>query len=135
MRRSSAQVVHLAHPRPVLWSTIFEAFSTILNIPLVPYTEWVARLEKSGEVLATASAEEEATAIRNNPALRLIEFFRGISMDVDPSKEMGLPSLSLDEAKNASKTLRDEKLCPLSVADVKQWISYWRGTGSLPQGE
>jgi len=131
MRCSSAQIVHLAHPRPVLWSTLFEAFSEILNIPLVPFAEWLARLEKSREALATASTEEEAKAIRNNPALQLILFFR----DVFSKEAMGLPSLSLDEAKKASETLRNENFCPLSVADVELWVSYWRRTGSLPQDE
>jgi hypothetical protein len=132
MRRSSARIVHVAHPRPISWSTLFEAFSDSLNIPLVPFAEWLARLEKSREVLATASAEEEAQAIRNNPALRLIEFFRSISSHEATS----LPNLSLNEAKKASETLRDENLSPLSVADVKMWVSYWNGTGSrLSQDE
>ncbi|KIM81361.1 hypothetical protein PILCRDRAFT_821447 [Piloderma croceum F 1598] len=130
MRRLSTRIVHLAHPRPISWSTLFEAFSDTLNIPLVPFAEWLARLEKSREALATASAEEEAKAIRNNPALRLIEFFRGIS-----SHEATSLSLSLDEAEKASETLRDENLSQLSVADVKLWVSYWRGTGSLSQDE
>jgi hypothetical protein len=131
MRCSSAQIVHLAHPRPVLWSTLFEAFSDTLNIRLVPFSEWLARLERSREALTTASAEEEAKAIRNNPALQLIHFFRAVY-----SKEAtGLPSLSLDEAKKASETLRDDNLCPLSVVDVELWVSYWRRTGSLPKDE
>jgi hypothetical protein len=133
MRRSSAQIVHLAHPRPVSWSAVFETLSITLDIPLVSYTEWLARLEKSGQALATASVEAEAKAIGNNPALLLIDFFRGASMDVDPSKEaMGQCILSLDQAKKASRTLRDENLRQLGVEDVNQWLGYWKSAGSLP---
>jgi hypothetical protein len=134
MRYSPAEIVHLVHPRPVLWSTVFETLSISLDIPLVPYAEWLAGLEKSKQALATASAEVEARAIGNNPALRLMEFFRGASMDIDPSKEgMGLCSLSVDQAKRASQTLRDENLRQLGVEDVNQWLGYWKRTGSLPQ--
>jgi hypothetical protein len=134
MRRSSTRIAHLAHPRPVPWSNIFEAFSTALNIPLVPYSEWLARLEKSAEDLATVSAEIEAEAIRHSPALRLIDFFREASVDFGPSTgARGMPSLSLERAKKASQTFGDLNLRQLSSEDVNHWLWYWKSVGFMPQ--
>jgi hypothetical protein len=91
-------------------------------------------LEKSREAIANGSVEVEAEAIRSNPALRLIDFFRGASMGVDLDKEaMGLPRLSLDQAKKASQTLRDENLSQIGVEDVNQWLRYWKSIGLLTQ--
>jgi hypothetical protein len=88
-------------------------------------------LEKSRKAFVTANAEVEANAIRDNPALRLIDFFRGLSTEADIRKET--IRLSLDQAKKASQTLRDENLRQLGVSDVNQWDGYWKSIGSLPQ--
>jgi hypothetical protein len=66
----------------------------------------------------TASAEVEANAIQDNPALWLIDFFRGLSTEVDLSK--GTIRLLIDQAKTASQTLRDENSRQLGVSDVNQ---------------
>lgn len=132
MRISAPQVVHLTHPRPVLWSTIFKVFSSALNIQLVSYAEWLARLEISASVNSSSSAELEADTIRSNPALRLINFFRGVSMDLDSSREaLGIPMLSLDEAKKVSSTLQGGNLRELGTEDVLRWLGYWRSSSFL----
>jgi thioester reductase-like protein len=126
MRFSSAQFVHLVHPRPVPWSTVFGAFCSLLAIPLVPYSKWLSRLEGSSQAITTASAKAPTEALKNNPALRLIEFFRSDVMGLASAK--GIPLLSLDEAQKASETLRGDKLAQLGIEDVKRWIDYWRST-------
>ncbi|KIM78762.1 hypothetical protein PILCRDRAFT_10982 [Piloderma croceum F 1598] len=125
MRFASAQFVHLAHPRPVPWSTVFDAFCSLLTVPLVPYSEWLSRLEESGQ---SASAKAPMEALQSNPALRLIEFFRSDVMGLASAK--GIP-LSLDEAQKASETLRVDNLAQLGIEDIKRWIDYWRSTGFI----
>ncbi|PCH42369.1 acetyl-CoA synthetase-like protein [Wolfiporia cocos MD-104 SS10] len=39
--------VHLAHPRPVSWDLLAEAVAAEFSVPLVPYAEWLSRLEKA----------------------------------------------------------------------------------------
>lgn len=132
MRQSSALVVHLNHPRPVLWSSLFESFSSTLGIPLVSYAEWLSRLEKEAQAISGLSAEAEAAAIQSNPALRLISFYRRASMNGGSSMEaMGTQILSLEDAKKASVTMRDENLKQLGSENVKRWLAYWRSTGFL----
>jgi hypothetical protein len=52
----------------VLWGTIFDAFSALLGVTLVPYSEWLARLEESGKATVAASGREKNDDLRNNPA-------------------------------------------------------------------
>ena len=129
IRHSSSQFVHLAHPRPVPWGTIFDAFSALLGVPLVPYSEWLARLEESGKVIV--AAREKNDDLQNNPALRIIELFRTDSMGIASAR--GLSLLSIDEALKVSETLRGDKLPQLGIEDVKRWLSYWRSTELLSQ--
>jgi hypothetical protein len=126
IRHSSSQFVHLAHPHPVPWGTIFDAFSALLGVPLVPYSEWLARLEESGK-----ATREKNDDLRNNPALRIIELFRTDSMGIASAR--GISLLSIDEAQKVSETLRDDNLPQLGIEDVKRWLDYWRNMGLLSQ--
>jgi len=131
MRLSSAHFIHLTHPHPVLWSTIFGAFCGLLAIPIVPYSVWLSRLEASGQATTTTSAKAPMDALQMNPALHLIEFFRRDVMGL--ASAGGIPPVSLDEAQKASETLRGDKLVQLGIGDVKRWVDYWRSTGFILQ--
>lgn len=40
------QLVNVVHPRPTSWSEILNGLSSELgNLPIIPLTEWVSRLE------------------------------------------------------------------------------------------
>lgn len=133
MRNSPSPNVHLAHPRPVPLSDILKPISDAFGIPVIPYAEWVAALEHSVE--ASSSAPGVESALRANPASKLIDFFRGGLIQDDPDaptrEAMGLPFLQLDEAKRSSETLRDANLKQLSAVDVERWLSYWRSKGFI----
>ncbi|KAF7984474.1 hypothetical protein HWV62_14586 [Athelia sp. TMB] len=133
-RHSTALVTHLTHPRPVLWSSIFSAFSSALDLPVVPYAEWLRRLEECSSSIVGASADAEIAAHREVPALKLMDFFISAGASTEGVKNveaMGLALLSLDEAKKASATMRDGKLPQVCQEDVEQWLDYWWGTGFL----
>ncbi|KAL6303205.1 male sterility protein-domain-containing protein, partial [Sparassis latifolia] len=38
-------VLNLVHPRPVTWDSLFAPAAANLGVPLVPYSEWLGRLE------------------------------------------------------------------------------------------
>ncbi|KAG8930870.1 hypothetical protein FRC02_003563 [Tulasnella sp. 418] len=128
MRDSSSEVLHLAHPRSVSWTEIFTPIAQALNVPLVPYSEWVARLDES---LRTAKSEMEA--VRENPALRLIDFFRSNNADtVPPGREAGgLPKLATDIAVQVAPSLQEQNLPQLGEKDALSWVNYWKSTGFL----
>jgi hypothetical protein len=113
----------------VLWGTIFDAFSALLGVPLVPYSEWLARLEESGKATVAASGTEKNDDLRNNPALWIIELFHTDSMGIASAR--GISLLSIDEAQKVSETLRGDNLWQLGIEDVKRWLDYWRNMGLL----
>lgn len=127
---TASPVLHLAHPHPVAWSTLFTAASHELSgLPLVPYAEWVDRLTKSADGLGTVTTVQQA---ENNPALRIIDFFQAAGALTDEGREaMGLRRLALDRACSASPTLSGLKDKPLDGDNVRSWITYWRDAGFL----
>ena len=117
--------LHLVHPRPVAWHSIFAAFARELDLQLVPWVEWLAKLE--------ASAKEPEAAERN-PAVMLLPFYRaGSSIAVKGKEAPGtMPLLSMDGALEASETLRILGAQDNAVQeDVKKWIAFWRKCGLL----
>lgn len=133
-RHSTALMTHLTHPRPVQWSSVFSVFSSALDLPMVPYSEWLYRLEQRNSELVGSSAEAEAAAYTEIPALKLMDFFIGATRGDEGSKNVeaiSLRLLSLDEAKKASITMRDENLQQVGQKDVHKWLDYWSSTDFL----
>ena len=44
---SNSSVVNLVHPRPVPWNAVMSHFSKYLNIPIVPFSEWMSSLSSA----------------------------------------------------------------------------------------
>lgn len=117
---SRSQYLHLAHPNPVPWDTVFTVFSTTLNVPLVPWADWLAKLEK------------DHNGPEINPAVQLLDFFRNTPSTYGEHKEaIDVPLLSLTEALNVSPSLADPDLPRISGASAKAWVNYWKTIGFL----
>ncbi|KAI5119729.1 hypothetical protein M0805_008659 [Coniferiporia weirii] len=137
MRNSHVQVLHLVHPNPVSWASLFGPISADLGIPLVPYAKWLARLEESRaaglrEDVPLAVGGNVDAGAKVNPAVFIIDFFRGVVFESQQDGEaMGLKRLSLDGALRVSQTMRDAGAHPLSIESVRQWVAYWKKVGFL----
>ena len=126
MRHSSEPIVHLVHPRPVSWSTILEPIAKELNVPLVPYAKWLSALEGSVE----QGSAEEVEAMRLNPALRLLEFYKAQATTMTPDREaMGLVFISTDKAVQVSESLA--RLPQLDGERARMWLAAWKKSGFL----
>lgn len=127
MRNSPEPILHLVHARPLPWSIIIQAFSHELHLPIVPYHEWLATLQRKAQT--SDKGETDIEAMRANPALRLLEFF-GHS-DLRPGREaIGLARLEVKKAVEVSPTL--EGVQQVGAENVKMWVQAWRSTGFLP---
>lgn len=120
-------VYHLTHPSPVSWTIPMQEAARIMNVPLVPYTQWLASLEKQ-------ASSQTGETLQNNPALRLLDFFRyttrrGNLTNTDNFLE---PELSCAKALRESPTLRSIVSNPLGAQDVAKWFGYWRSVGFIP---
>ncbi|KAF8192401.1 hypothetical protein K438DRAFT_2135640 [Mycena galopus ATCC 62051] len=124
MRSTMNETFHLVHPRPTTWRAVMEPLASILNVPLVPYAEWFARLKSTAGF--TLHGPEMRGTSGSLAALKLLDFFQ---------EARSLPRADSHRAIQASKTLRSEHLVPLGSADVEKWVKYWRDVEFLPQSE
>lgn len=116
MLGSDEPILHLVHPYTVSWDVISHTASEAFGIPVIPYKEWVSKLQAAAQ-----GANEEVA--RHNPAIKLLEFFE---------KEMGEVSvamISTDKAVQVSPTLKSIK--KLERKDVEMWMAYWKEVGLL----
>ena len=118
MVSSSELALHIVSPRPVPWNTVFHPIAEYLGVPAVPYTEWVARLEKSA-----ADARAKGGVEGHDSAHNLIHFFKSEGMG-----GAAVP-LSTERAVRASKALREAR--PLGKEDAVRFVEFWGKVGHL----
>lgn len=125
MRNASYDILHLVHPRPVLWTSLITPIAQAMGVPLVTYPIWLSALNRSMEDTSFTNVE----LFRRNPALKLIEFFRR----ADPSEDkepLDLPRLSTEHAVKVSKAL-DSTMLQLSGDDALRWLEAWQMRGFI----
>ncbi|CCM01516.1 uncharacterized protein FIBRA_03572 [Fibroporia radiculosa] len=124
MRDSIHPVLHLAHPRRVSWNSVITPIAEHLGVPLVTYEEWVSALQQS----VTEGTGSEVERLRENPALRLLAFFRSYKVDED-KEPLGVTKLAIVKASEVAPALQ---LVPeTSVGSVRAWLDAWRDSGFL----
>ncbi|KZP28667.1 putative aminoadipate reductase [Athelia psychrophila] len=134
-KQSPSIVLNIVHPRPSQWSTIITSVANALHragvaehcLPLIPFKEWFERLEQRSK---GANADEMAKI----PAIKLMEFFRGMSIADEAmrqsgqtDREGGMSSLSTSKSQASSKTMA--KVQPIGVEDAQHWVHYWISKG------
>lgn len=129
-------VVNLVHPRPIAWGTVMRPVAnaiaeykvTRVPLPVVPFSEWLGKLE-----LSAKDASEEN--IQRIPAIKLLNFMRSITRSdiaIRASGELRAEAgdftpFATDVAQRVSPTVKE--LEPLSSADAVQWVDYWAAVG------
>ncbi|KAG6837399.1 putative NRPS-like protein biosynthetic cluster [Arthromyces matolae] len=121
MRKSPKMFLHLCHPRPVSWSTVFTLISRILKIPLVGYSTWLEALE---DIESRANGGRDL-GCEQPPALRLLDFFQsaGRAVSSEKTEAFGFPRLSMEVALSVTSAI---DLPPLGEEDVTLWLKYWK---------
>ncbi|KAI0759226.1 acetyl-CoA synthetase-like protein [Trametes elegans] len=124
LRHSPEPFVHLVHPRPVSWRAVIAPVAAELGVPLVSHSEWLSALQKSVD----AAGADEVELMKANPALRLLQFYRGCR--ASPEREpFGMVYLSTTTSGAVSHALAN--LPVLDAGRVKQWLEGWQRTGHL----
>lgn len=118
MRNTDVLVADLVHPNPISWNTVFSRFSELLNVPLVPYAEWLQKLESQLNVQGS-----------DLHALRLLNMYKNIKLESGFDVEATLANVADDNAKNGSSSLKNA--AKLTVEDADRWMGYWKSTGFL----
>ncbi|OBZ65571.1 Polyketide synthase HetM [Grifola frondosa] len=93
MAGSAEPVLHLVHPMPVPWTVFSDAASDLLDLPAIPWVEWVAKLQAMH-----ADSGLDQAALGDNPAVTLLDFFSKYRMIVPSTERAVGVSGSLKEA-------------------------------------
>ncbi|KAG2068654.1 putative aminoadipate reductase [Suillus decipiens] len=128
--------VNLVHPRPIVWRALMQPIADALAehkvtsnpLPLVPFSEWLEKLE-----LRAKDLSEET--IRRIPAIKLLNFIRSMARSdiaIRASGDMGseaggMASFATVVAERVSPMMKELK--SLSSADAAQWVDYWVAMG------
>lgn len=126
MRDGDVPFLHMVHPHPTAWSIITEPIVQAFDLQQVPFDEWVSLLEKSGRGL---NAETEVAVLRENPALKLLQFFTQCKQTAYTQTAIGLHGLDTSQAHRTSPTLRNMQ--PLTGEHAQRWVAYWKRHGHL----
>ncbi|KAF7347157.1 Acetyl-CoA synthetase-like protein [Mycena venus] len=103
--------INLVHPRPVPWNSLMSAMASTVQLPLVPFADWVQQLQDHS---SHATAED----IENIPGLKLLDFFKGVLSG------SGNVEFATVKAQAMSESMK--LLGPLNEDDAKKWMHYWR---------
>lgn len=123
LRHSTAKVLHVVHPQPASWHTLFSRMSEVLKVSLVTYEEWVRCLR---ERLTSCSKND----LESIPALKLLDFFEEVALHLNPATHaMVATEVSVKQAVAGSQALATAKA--LTPEDAERWLSYWSGLGLL----
>ena len=126
-----AHTFHVVHPRGVAFNALLGSIASRLNVPLVPFPEWLSKLSEEHRAQSYTNANLERTQA-DNPALRLFSFYNSRSALTGPEWEpLGTARLDTARAVRISKVLA-EGAEPLGEENVRKWLSAWRSRGFLP---
>ncbi|KAF8905645.1 hypothetical protein CPB85DRAFT_1315335 [Mucidula mucida] len=117
--KSTVGTVHLVHPKAQSSKAIFTIIGQELNLPLVPYAEWVRKLEAC------------SASVQDVPALKLLDFFKaGLDVQLEGREAIGIPEMSCEGAIRCSTRL--QRVQPIQSPEVISWLDYWAQIGFIP---
>ncbi|KAJ3558403.1 hypothetical protein NM688_g950 [Phlebia brevispora] len=123
LRNCEEPVLHIAHPKPVSWSTLVEPIAAEIGVQLVPYATWLSALEQARPTGDVSDFEK----LRRNPALRLMDHFRTVELG-DGREPLGGIQLDVSKALQQAPVLG---FPPLTPEWAGKWVKAWRECGFL----
>lgn len=123
MRHSTEPVLHLVHPAAAPWDQFMQPIAEQMQVKLVSYPEWLAALERSAGDGTSPGVE----LMRENPALRLLDFFRSVKIAED-KEPLGTVFLDTTKSKAAVSALG---LPQLRAELAGRWMEAWRDCGFI----
>ncbi|KAI0749993.1 ketoacyl-synt-domain-containing protein [Daedaleopsis nitida] len=123
-------IFHLRHPRPSLFSTILDELSRMLDLPMVPYEDWLSKVDLALSQGPNGS-EDRGTL---NAIASLAALFRSEGMGQEGyMRENGGFSvlMGIEESCRRCSTLRTTTITHPHPTEIAHWVMYWRSVGAL----
>ncbi|KAF5370381.1 hypothetical protein D9758_006891 [Tetrapyrgos nigripes] len=105
----SVPYLNLCHPTPLSLQPISTIIATLLNVPLIPFREWIGLLSSSPDNLNLKAR-----------SAMLLQFL-GDAKEIPVESNLDL-SLSLAK----SPSLERARSSTIGVGDVEKWLTYWK---------
>ena len=120
-----AHTFHVVHPRGVSFNALVGSAASWLNVPLVPFPEWLSKLSEEHKARSGLKRSQA-----DNPALRIFSHYE--TAPTGPGWEpIGSARLDTSRAVCVSKVLA-EGAKPLGEDNVLKWLGAWSSSGFLP---
>lgn len=108
-------VFNVVNQHPVSWcsqvaDTILASYPSSISVKPVSFHAWVDRLRQS--------MDDDVVDLERNPAIRLLDFFTGLTLSGDEARHFGST-----KAAAASPTLRTVEA--VNEAWVRTWMAQW----------
>ncbi|KAJ7705888.1 male sterility protein-domain-containing protein [Mycena olivaceomarginata] len=103
--------INLVHPRPIPWDFVMSAMAATVQLPLIPFPDWVGQLQ-------ARSAKATAEDIAKIPGIKLLDFFKAAVAGKGTAEFSTLKAQAISESMKLLK--------PLTEDDAKQWMAYWK---------
>lgn len=117
--RARTEYAHLVCPTPTPWDAVFGAYAKRLGLPLVPFKEWVQRLE----AFARSWADGAGPGQDAGAGLHLLEFFtKGLETGLEDK-------LSTEKTVARSQVLAAAE--PVDEHNVDRSLQFWESIGFL----
>ena len=113
--------LHLVNPTPSQWDDVFGCIAKKLDVPLVTYSEWLAKLKEACTVVKN---------IQKHSVLRLLEFYEAIDQG-SGSEVGGMPSCNMEVTRSVCAVLNGESLREVKAEEIQRWLEYWESVGLL----
>ena len=125
-----AHTFHVVHPRGVPFNALMGSAARSLNVPLIPFPEWLSRLAEEHKSQWSRLDANLERMQASNPALRLFSFYDTARMGPE-WEPLRAARLDASRAMSVSKVLA-EGAKPLGEENVRKWLAAWRSSGFLP---
>lgn len=126
MCHSKEPVLHLENPNPIQWNEMVEVCAKELNVPLIPFDDWLSLLRNYAADARIPKTEQ----MKRNPAVSLVPYLSG--MDFTTYISQGHAGLDTTKAVQAVPKLKEVRI---SKEMVTKWVKGWREVGFLPRKE
>ena len=113
--------LHLVNPTPSQWDDVFDHIAKKLDVPLIPYPEWLSKLREASATVQNAQAHS---------ALRLLEFYGSLNQGSGPEAG-GLPLCNTEVTRGVCPVLNGEGLRDVDAEEIQRWLDYWKSLGLL----
>jgi hypothetical protein len=119
--------INLVHPRPIPWDFVMSAMAATVQLPLIPFPDWVGQLQARS---AKATAEDIAKIVSQfvalllvhsdppQPGIKLLDFFKAAVAGKGTAEFSTLKAQAISESMKLLK--------PLTEDDAKHWMAYWK---------